>query len=495
MWGANEVGQLGLGNTDEKLEPQPLQPEVKRNLAARHGSSSVSRDVMLHPLKGVKVVQIAAGGGHTTVAALGGRQVWTMGSGAYGFPEQRNPTIVQSMNRRVVDKKERRKALVLESTFVMLKPHEVQFRDLRAQIILYGLYTDSVLYRALPKLFEQALLIPENIHIYSQIIETIALHALAISNYAFRRIIVDVIEDICVRLLLKQKLASDKQNIRNGTMFATVRDKETLAEFALFRKEIKALAEMIKELYVTYNLFEDTDIIDLAGGCPGSQHSTRITDSMEAQLKLNLLRTIIKLAGLGFDGQPIIKVQEDVSQKYAAKKKKVVEPVPAMYFSAGDEAAWDAGTMEGWDDYRLADEPEELQRGWSYHVEEMKKHQQATKRLSGKTTKRLESSLAPSFHRDNINMTFSRRELEWQVNQIGRPSDGTAMATAVDPRSLNLVGGLQLEPQEAEAELKKLLMEEAVQGKNEREMELLDTRLRRDPRTGFISREDQFTMM
>ena len=69
------------------------------------------------------------------------------------------------------------------------------------------------------------------------------------------------------------------------------------------------------------------------------------------------------------------------------------------------------------------------------------------------------------------------------------------MATAVDPRSLNLVGGLQLEPQEAEAELKKLLMEEAVQGKNEREMELLETRLRRDPRTGFISREDQFTMM
>ena len=492
LWGAGEYGQLGSGDTADRVEPARLQPSVEREDGAQKlGHRKV------HPLKGVKLARIFAGGGHTCVVAHGDRLAWTMGSGAFGYPELQNPTAVQLAARIKLPVRDRKKKLVLESTIAMLRPHEIQFRDLRRQIVLYGLYSRDVLAMTLPRLFERAVEDPSGIHMYARIVEAISRNALGFSGYAFRRVIVDVFEDVGVRLLRMQREALQScGGDPTGNMFGVVRDARSYRAFSDFRLKCRTLGLFVRELYVTHELLEDSDVRDMATGCPGSRHSVGLAASFEAQRKQQLFQWIVKQAGVNSDGQVITEtVVNPHSLLEGASKQKPGDTGgrrSEVYYSAEDEAAWLSAPMDGWESMRLEGETRQDGAGWGPYLAQSTTEAHHSTGTDSSTEEgaapRLESTLAPSYHHSNVRMTFGRKQLEAELRRVALKAGagGSGAEDAPPPPTAELpLSAAPLSapagPAEAEARLKALLVAEAVEGITQGASAALEARLRADP--------------
>lgn len=487
LWGSGEFGQLGSGDTDDKLEPYRLQPSVERE----HGLAQKMGHKRVHPLKGVKLARAFAGGGHTCVVAHGDRLAWTMGSGAFGYPELQNPTAIQLAQRAQLPVRDRKKKLVLESTIAMLRPHEIQFRDLRRQIVLYGLYSRDVLAMTLPRLFERAVEDPTGIHMFAGVVEAISRNALGFSGYAFRRVIVDVFEDVGVRLLRMQREALQAAGgDPAGSMFGVVRDARSYRVFSDFRLKCRTLGLFVRELYVTHELLEDSDMRDMATGCPGSQHSVGLAASFEAQRKQQLFQWIVKQAGVDEDGAVITDtVANPHSLLQVANQGKVPgrggADLSDVYYSAEDEAAWLSAPMDGWESLRLTGETAQDAAGWGPYLAQTAERGTGGGEGAGGGAPRLESTLAPSYHPSNCRMTFGRKQLEAELQRVALKASGGAGTLGQEDPGQPPPGpdaGAPTDPAEAEARLKALLVAEAVEGLTQSASAALEARLRADPR-------------
>ena len=130
--------------------------------------------------------------------------LWTAGSAAYGRPGERNPTRLALLMRKVLEKRDQKKVLVMCSTIDMLTPHEVRFSDLERQTILYGPFNEPVLGHLLDALLGKLLAHHSFLHMLVRFLRSVADHCLGISKYAFRRLLVDAIEHAGVWLLKEQ---------------------------------------------------------------------------------------------------------------------------------------------------------------------------------------------------------------------------------------------------------------------------------------------------
>ena len=199
-------------------------------------------------------------------------EIWALGSGAFGYPELQNPRAIQLAARAKLPVRDRKKKHVLESTFAMLRPHEIQFRDLQRQIVLYGLHSRDVLAMTLPRLFERAVEDPAGIHMYASVVDAISRNALGFSGCAFRLLVVKVFEDVGVWLLrMPREALQAASGDPSGSMFGVVRGARSYRAFSNFRLKCRILGLFIRELFVTHELLEDSDVRDMATGCPSGQ--------------------------------------------------------------------------------------------------------------------------------------------------------------------------------------------------------------------------------
>lgn len=366
-WGAGEVAQLGNGALEDIFQPE-----------------------VVTALSTVRVRQVAAGGGATAFVLRHDGSLWTAGSAAYGRPGERNPTRLALLMRKVLEKRDQKKVLVMCSTIDMLTPHEVRFSDLERQTILYGPFNEPVLGHLLDALLGKLLAHHSFLHMLVRFLRSVADHCLGISKYAFRRLLVDAIEHAGVWLLKeqhddldlirerqanlsKQNSPADDNSSADGgpagastpvptlglggmsatppmTYFGHVHDRVSLERYTRWRSRCRVLGRFVKEVAASH-LIDESDLADVEAACPGSMHSMHMLDSALAQQKLDLFRQLVQQAGGALAAQG---GDDDGTKKGNAQKKSAsLLAGTRVYTRASEDAAFSGhvpglqGSVEG----------------------------------------------------------------------------------------------------------------------------------------------------
>ena len=297
----------------------------------------------------------------------------------------------------------------------------------------------------------------------------------------------------------QQREAGGAGGGRQMTYFGMITDKESYNDFKRFREDCKSLQGFVRELFEVHGIILDDDMRDLAAGLPGSQHSIGIVDSEQAQKKMTFFRSMARwkspgeraaeeamraagVVGAAGSSQPM--ASNALGGKKGSKHATVVRqqglmPNQPLPMRASDEAAWEFSEATGWESYQLPYEvkPEEGP-GWGAYMERQRREarfkspvvipgqaiddleaataaeedgldQLQLERLNqrreeehrkrvGMSGKRIvESTLAPSFSRENTVATAVRTEIETNMARrlalkLGRhPLSGGSVSTAI----------------------------------------------------------------
>lgn len=407
--GRNDTAQLGDGTLDDSLVPKPMQPVITKELM-RDKSKYEILSLQHHPMFGVLIEQVFAAGSSTFAVVSGGENVYVCGSGAYGHPQDRNPTGFAEMLRLTLDDKEQKKALVMASTVRMLRPDEQGFNDLVRQMVLYSRYNEKCLAHIMKVMMEEVLQKPTFVVLYGSILEECRSSCLDCTALAFRRVILLAIEDAGVkllhaqnetlnkRLLHKMGWAKYQQEQRDGaggtggskqmTYYDMINDKDSYMDFKRFRDDCKAMQGLVRELFEVHGILLEDDMRDIAAGFPGSQHSIGIIDSEEARKKSTFFASLSRWKSPGeraaeeatrahnpaetLRGGNVTRRGSDSNADVVRQKGlSTCLPIPSR---AIDEAAWEFSESVGWEQYKLSEDirPEEG-AGWGKFIEEQRK--------------------------------------------------------------------------------------------------------------------------
>lgn len=407
--GRNDTAQLGDGTLDDSLVPKPMQPVITKELM-RDKSKYEILSLQNHPMFGVLIEQVFAAGSSTFAVVSGGENVYVCGSGAYGHPQDRNPTGFAEILRLTLDDKEQKKALVMASTVRMLRPDEQGFNDLVRQMVLYSRYNEKCLAHIMKVMMEEVLQKPTFVVLYGSILEECRKTCLGCTALAFRRVILLAIEDAGVKLLHAQSETLNKrmlhkmgwakyqQEQREGagftggsgqlTYYDMITDRDSYMDFKRFRDDCKAMQGLVRELFEVHGILLEDDMRDIAAGFPGSQHSVGIIDSEEAKKKSTFFANLSRWKSPGeraaeeatraqhltetLQGGNVTKRGSESADLVRQKGLSSCLPVPSR---AIDEAAWEFSESVGWEQYKLSEDirPDEG-AGWGNYIEEQRKH-------------------------------------------------------------------------------------------------------------------------
>jgi alpha-tubulin suppressor-like RCC1 family protein len=302
VWGAGAQGQLGRGTTADALVPiaLPAAPRPAGSAADVRAAAAAAADAdaaAAHPLAGVRLGGVACGAACTLFWSADGARVWAAGAGAFGLPGQgRAATAAGAAVAAPLAGDAAGRACFAAAALRALRPGPGA-RPLLASALRAGPFEPPALAHILRTLLVSALAAPQAAplladacrELMAQAVEGDAGHSVsACSFYAFRRALVDALEDVGVRLLAAAAPAYAAALPAAPAAAAVHRGGGgSAAEGAA------ALRGLLRALLLRPGLLSHEDVADLADGCPASAHSSSLIDSALAGRKAAFFRSAL----------------------------------------------------------------------------------------------------------------------------------------------------------------------------------------------------------
>jgi len=300
VWGAGDQGQLGSGGTRDEPTPMPLPPppppaaasvSVAAGGDARHAAAAAGAAdaAAAHPLAGARLGGVACGAASTLLWTDDGAAAWACGAGAFGLPGARLATAGGAATAApLADEHSAGVAAFAVAAVREMSASKADAAPRREALLRAGPFDGAALAHVLRAVVDCSLADQLSAHVHAATALALARRGARCSRYAFRRALVDAVEDAGVRLLAACRPGEFAHaGVDAPPLEATGGEAALRASAAALRRVLRALGAYGDEL------LSGEDAADLAAGCPGGRHSAALPDTALAARKAAFFRDAV----------------------------------------------------------------------------------------------------------------------------------------------------------------------------------------------------------